>query len=59
MRQEMKAPLLTGLLDWFCYHTSKELQSIKVIEQILPSCGFSLPVNRLGKRIREPIADPV
>jgi len=41
MRHEMKAPLLMGLLDWFCCHTRKEIQSIKVLEQILPSCGFS------------------
>jgi len=34
MRREMKAPLLTGLLDWFCYHTRKQIQSIKVLEQI-------------------------
>ncbi len=34
MRQEIKAPLLTGLLDWFCYHTRKEIQSIKVLDQI-------------------------
>jgi len=46
MRREMKAPLLMGLLDWFCYHTRKEIQSIKVLEQILPSCGFSWPLNR-------------
>ena len=41
MRQEMKAPLLRGLLDWFGYHTGKQIQSIKVLEQILPSYGFS------------------
>jgi DNA repair protein RecO len=41
MRQEMKAPLLRGLLDWFGYHTGKQIQSIKVLDQILPSCGFS------------------
>ena len=41
MRREMRAPLLTGLLDWFGYHTRKEIKSIKVLEQILPSCGFS------------------
>ncbi len=35
IRQEMKAPLLRGLLDWFRYHTGKELQSRKVLEQIL------------------------
>jgi DNA repair protein RecO len=46
MRREIKAPLLMGLLDWFCYHTRKEIQSIKVLEQILPSCGFSWPANR-------------
>jgi len=46
MRREMKAPLLMGLLDWFCYHTRKEIQSIKVLEQILPPCGFSWPINR-------------
>jgi DNA repair protein RecO (recombination protein O) len=34
MRREMKAPLLMGLLDWFCYHTRKEIQSIKVLDQI-------------------------
>ena len=33
MRREMKAPLLMGLLDWFCYHTRKEIQSIKVLDQ--------------------------
>ncbi|MCL5405577.1 MAG: DNA repair protein RecO [Deltaproteobacteria bacterium] len=41
MRREMRAPLLTGLLDWFRYHTRKEIQSIKVLEQIFPSCGIS------------------
>ncbi len=41
MRHEMKTPLLRGLLDWFAYHTGKQIQSIKVLEQILPSCGFS------------------
>ena len=50
MRQEMKAPLLMGLLDWFCYHTRKEIQSIKVLNQILPSCGFSRSVDeKIGK----------
>ena len=50
MRQEMKAPLLMGLLDWFCYHTRKEIQSIKVLNQILPSCGLSRSVNnKIGK----------
>jgi hypothetical protein len=46
MRREMKAPLLMGLLDWFCYNTRKEIQSIKVLEQILPSCEFSWSLNR-------------
>jgi DNA repair protein RecO (recombination protein O) len=48
VRQEMKAPLLKGLLDWFGHHTGKQLQSIKVLNQILPSCGLSgnRPVNR-------------
>ncbi len=41
MRQEMKAPLLGGLLDWFRYQTRREIQSVKVIEQILPSWGIS------------------
>jgi DNA repair protein RecO (recombination protein O) len=36
MRREMRAPLLTGMLDWFCFHTGKEIQSIKVLEQIMP-----------------------
>ncbi|MGC9966841.1 MAG: DNA repair protein RecO [Syntrophobacteraceae bacterium] len=54
LRQEMKAPLLRGLLDWFGYHTGKQIQSIKVIEQILPSCGFSgnWPVDRNNQGIK-------
>ncbi|MDR3566825.1 MAG: DNA repair protein RecO [Syntrophobacteraceae bacterium] len=40
MRREMRAPLLTGILDWFRYHTRKEIQSVKVLEQIFPSCGI-------------------
>ncbi len=62
MRQEMKAPLLMGLLDWFCYHTRKEIQSIKVLEQILPSRGFAWSLNRKnreGKGIPRLTADPV
>ena len=63
MRQEMKAPLLRDLLDWFAYHTGKQIQSIKVIEQILPSCGFSgnRPIdekNRHGKNFPKPITEP-
>jgi len=55
MRQEMKAPLLRGLLDWFGYHTGKQIQSIKVLEQILPSCGFSgnWPINRINRHSKE------
>jgi DNA repair protein RecO (recombination protein O) len=41
VRREMKAPLLKGLLDWFGYHTGKQIRSIKVLEQILPAHGFS------------------
>ena len=63
MRQEMKAPLLRGLLDWFGDHTGKQIQSIKVIEQILPSCGFpgKWPAdrkNRHGKEFPELITEP-
>lgn len=46
MRREMRAPLLTGLLDWFCHHARKEIKSIRVLEQILPSCGFSRSINK-------------
>lgn len=62
MRQEMKAPLLRGLLDWFRYHTRKEIQSIKVLEQIFPSCGIcnSIVGSGAGRRqgIFTPNADP-
>jgi DNA repair protein RecO (recombination protein O) len=36
MRQEMKMPLLRGLLDWFRCHTGTQIKSIKVLDQILP-----------------------
>ncbi|MHC1724580.1 MAG: DNA repair protein RecO [Syntrophobacteraceae bacterium] len=39
VRQEIKMPLLKGLLDWFRYHTGKEIKSMKVLEQILPVTG--------------------
>ncbi len=40
MRQEIKMPLLRGLLDWFCCHTGTRIQSMKVLEQILqPGVG--------------------
>lgn len=39
VRQEMKMPLLKGLLDSFRYHTGKEINSMKVLEQILPGTG--------------------
>lgn len=62
MRREMKAPLLRGLLDWFRYHTRKEIQSIKVLEQILPSFGIcsSIVVSGTGRRqgVSNPNADP-
>lgn len=44
MRRDIRAPLLAGLLDWFRYHTRKEIKSIKVLEQLLPSCGISSSV---------------
>ncbi len=37
MRQEIKTPVLDSLLDWIRHHTGKEIRSLKVIEQILPS----------------------
>ena len=40
MRREMRAPLLAGILDWFRYHTRREIQSVKVLEQIFPACGI-------------------
>jgi DNA repair protein RecO (recombination protein O) len=63
LRREMKAPLLRGLLDWFGHHTGKQIQSIKVLEQILPSCGFSgnRPVdenNHRGQGVPRLIAEP-
>ena len=40
LRREMRAPLLVGLLDGFRRHTRKEIQSVKVLEQIFPTCGI-------------------
>jgi len=58
MRQEMKAPLLKGLLDWFRYHTRKEIQSIKVLEQILPSFGICSSIVGSGAGRRQGFPDP-
>ncbi|HYA42251.1 MAG TPA: DNA repair protein RecO [Syntrophobacteraceae bacterium] len=52
MRREMRAPLLTGLLDWFCYHTRREIRSIKVLDQI----NGSRPGRQWIPRV---VADPV
>lgn len=41
MRDDVRAPLLTGLLDWFRFQTRKEIKSVKVLEQIFPSWGIS------------------
>ncbi len=57
MRQEMKAPLLKGLLDWFRYHTRKEIQSIKVLEQILPSFGICSSIVGSGAGRRQGFPD--
>ena len=55
IRQEIKEPLLRGLLDWFCHHTRKEIQSIKVLEQIRTQGGFSRQAGRtIGKAGRLP-----
>ncbi len=56
MRPEMKMSLLRGLLDWFGYHTGKQIRSLKVLEQILPLCGFS--GNRPPGPGRPTIAEP-
>ncbi len=37
MRQDVKLPLFRGLLDWIRHHTGKEIRSLKVIEQLVPS----------------------
>jgi DNA repair protein RecO (recombination protein O) len=37
MRQEVKLPLFRGLLGWIRHHTGKEIRSLGVIEQIVPS----------------------
>lgn len=61
MRQEVKMPLLKGLLDWFGFQTGKQIQSVKVLKQILASCGFSGPTgvkNQLDQGVPQPIADP-
>lgn len=55
MRRDMKAPLLRGLLDWFKYHTRKEIQSIKVLEQILPSCEICSAIVADGAGRRRPL----
>lgn len=37
LRQEVKMPLLRGLVGWVCQHTGREMQSLKVLEQVLPA----------------------
>ncbi len=51
MRQDMKAPLLTGLLHWFRHHTGKEIKSVGVIDQIFPDWGIASSIidNHNGK----------
>lgn len=39
IREEVKMPLLKGLLDWMRLHTGREIRSLKVLCQILPSLG--------------------
>ncbi|MEN6437325.1 MAG: DNA repair protein RecO [Syntrophobacter sp.] len=39
IREEVKMPLLKGLLDWMRHHTGREIRSLKVLCQILPSMG--------------------
>ena len=65
MRQEIKMPLFRGLLDWIRYHTGREIRSLKVIEQIMPSmgAGAATPQSSRGPRLEgtgcvEAIAGP-
>jgi len=37
IREEIKMPLFKGLLDWMRLHTGREIRSLKVLCQILPS----------------------
>ncbi|MEM5786043.1 MAG: DNA repair protein RecO [Syntrophobacteraceae bacterium] len=39
MRQEVKAPLFRGLLDWIRYHTGREIRSLKVLDQLVAPVG--------------------
>ncbi|MFZ2445516.1 MAG: DNA repair protein RecO [Syntrophobacteraceae bacterium] len=46
MRQAIKMPLFRGFLDWIRYHTGREIRSLKVIEQIMPSMGAGAAMHR-------------
>ncbi len=37
LRQEIKTAVFRSLLDWIRHHTGREIRTLKVIEQILPS----------------------
>ncbi|MCE5333616.1 MAG: DNA repair protein RecO [Desulfobacteraceae bacterium] len=57
VNQAMKMPLLRGLVDWFRCQTGKEVKSMRVLEQILPSRAEKISTGR-GKAGGETSAGP-